>query len=324
VSRQLRPVCRDGPELRVDYNGYFTAARCCRIWNIQALLPEQVRGLAADARTVLFALGIVLYELITGHMPFTKETSAETMAAILREDPPELATVDPKIPAGLTRLVQHCLEKNPAERFQSARDLAFSLRALAPGTEGAEQPQLPIWSPEGRLMLYGESGVDLQVGSVDDETRKATTIANSGFPDQARFSPDGRWIPFNAFESGTVAGTEQCQVFVSAYPPRGAPRRIIDHGGVQPIWRADGRELYYLDPAGNLMAIPVVQTEPNFRVGAPQLLFKTGLKKVSREVEDYAVADHGKRFLLKLPADGETQAGFTIVLNWPALLTGVK
>ena len=228
------------------------------------------------------------------------------------------------------------------------------------GTEGAEQPQLPIWSPdgryllfaadnkikkielasgtidplwtdpsglarpEGRFIIYGESGVNLQVGSVDDETRKATTIANSGSPDQARFSPDGRWIAFNAVESGTVAGTEQCQVFVSAYPPRGAPQRITDHGGVQPIWREDGRELYYLDPAGNLMAIPVVQTEPNFGVGAPRLLFKTGLKKVSWEVEDYAVADNGKRFLVKLPTEGETQAGFTIVLNWPALLAGAK
>lgn len=172
--------------------------------------------------------------------------------------------------------------------------------------------------------IYGESGVNLQVGSVDDETRKATTIANSGSPDQARFSPDGRWIAFNAFESGTVAGTEQCQVFVSAYPPRGAPQRITDHGGVQPIWREDGRELYYLDPAGNLMAIPVVQTEPNFGVGAPRLLFKTGLKKVSGEVEDYAVAGNGKRFLVKLPTEGETQAGFPIVLNWPALLAGAK
>ena len=98
------------------------------------MAPEQVRGQAADQRTDLFALGVVLYELLGGHAPFRRETPAETMTAILREDAPELASVESKIPVGLARLVQHCLEKNPLERFQSARDLAFSLQALSQET----------------------------------------------------------------------------------------------------------------------------------------------------------------------------------------------
>jgi hypothetical protein len=149
-------------------------------------------------------------------------------------------------------------------------------------------------------------------------------VTKTGQPDQARFSPDGQWIAYNAFESDTIARADQCQIFVSAYPPRGEPQRITANGGVQPIWSEDGRELYYLDPAGNLMALPVAQIAPTFRAGPPRFLFKTGLKNVSWEVEDYAVADNGKRFLVKLPAEAETQAGFTIVLNWPALLRSAR
>ena len=95
------------------------------------MAPEQVRGKAVDGRADLFAFGAVLYEMLTGSCAFQRETPADTMTAILKEDPPELASVRSDLPPALDRIVRHCLEKNPAERFQSARDVAFALEALS-------------------------------------------------------------------------------------------------------------------------------------------------------------------------------------------------
>src|SRR5215470_613120 len=91
--------------------------------------PEQVRGNPADARTDIFAVGVVLYEMLTGKPAFRKATSAETMTAILNEDPPAISQVSPSVPPGLQRIVNRCLAKNPEQRFQHASDLAFALES---------------------------------------------------------------------------------------------------------------------------------------------------------------------------------------------------
>ena len=92
--------------------------------------PEQVRGRPADARSDIFSFGAILYEMLSGHRAFRGDSAADTMSAILKEDPPELTPANPSIPPGLERIVRHCLEKNPIERFRSAHDLAFGLEAL--------------------------------------------------------------------------------------------------------------------------------------------------------------------------------------------------
>ena len=93
--------------------------------------PEQVRGENADSRSDIFALGVILYEMVTGNQPFRKPTSAETMTAILNDDPPPLSQISANTPPGLQRVVHRCLEKNPDQRFHSAHDLAFALEALS-------------------------------------------------------------------------------------------------------------------------------------------------------------------------------------------------
>ena len=102
------------------------------------MAPEQVRGEAVDPRTDIFSFGAVLYEMLSGQRAFRRETSAETMTAVLKDDPPDLSTQSsdstrPVSPA-LERIGRRCLEKNPEQRFQSARDLSFALSALS-GTE---------------------------------------------------------------------------------------------------------------------------------------------------------------------------------------------
>lgn len=95
------------------------------------MAPEQVRGSAVDSRTDIFAFGAVLYEMISGQRAFRRDTAAETMTAILKEDPPEFSEMDHPVSPGLERIVRRCLEKQPEQRFQSAKDLAFALEALS-------------------------------------------------------------------------------------------------------------------------------------------------------------------------------------------------
>src|SRR5882724_961308 len=93
--------------------------------------PEQVRGKAADSRSDIFAFGAILYEMLSGKRAFHGDSSADTMSSILKEDPPDLAETNRNVSPALERIVRHCLEKNPTERFQSARDVAFNLEALS-------------------------------------------------------------------------------------------------------------------------------------------------------------------------------------------------
>src|ERR1022692_3046495 len=93
--------------------------------------PEQVRGTAVDARSDIFSFGAILYEMISGKRAFHRDTPADTMSAILKEDPPELNETNRNVSPALERIVQHCLEKNPEARFHSASDIAFDLEHLS-------------------------------------------------------------------------------------------------------------------------------------------------------------------------------------------------
>ena len=97
--------------------------------------PEQARGRPADARSDVFALGAVLYEMLAGKRPFAGATPADTLSAILREDPPPIETGSGAFPSTLDRVVRRCLEKEPSERFQTARDVGFALEALSQGSD---------------------------------------------------------------------------------------------------------------------------------------------------------------------------------------------
>ncbi len=100
--------------------------------------PEQVRGQNVDHRSDIFSLGCLLYEMVTGRRAFARVTAADTMTAILTEEPPDPSSIGASVSLPLSRTIAHCLEKNPEERVQSARDLAFELRAILADTGGAQ------------------------------------------------------------------------------------------------------------------------------------------------------------------------------------------
>jgi serine/threonine protein kinase len=182
------------------------------------MAPEQVRGKPADARTDIFALGTILYEMLSGQRAFEKDSSADTMAAILKEEPPELSGEGKKIPAAVERIVRHCLEKNPGERFQSARDMAFDLESLSGSTTSASaktaaaKPQFTKWMPAATvaalIVLIGAGSFfagRLSDGSAGVHVPKYTQI---NFEQEAvfraRFAPDGATVVYSAAPEGNV------------------------------------------------------------------------------------------------------------------------
>lgn len=174
--------------------------------------PEQVRGKPADARSDIFALGTVLYEMLSGQRAFQKDSSADTMAAILNEEPPELSRENNRIPLSAERIVQHCMEKNPAERFQSARDLAFNLQALSATSKSETISATPIalrrHTPLRVLATaFAAAGLVAAGAAVWFLTRSSTQVSNPtyhqltfdrGLVYAARFVPGSQTIIYSA------------------------------------------------------------------------------------------------------------------------------
>jgi len=109
----------------------FTTKPGLVMGTVAYMAPEQIRGQDTDGRADVFALGLILYEMLSGKLPFSGDSAVELMNAILTKDPPELTSMNGAIPPVLASIVQRCLEKNPEQRFQSASDLAFALQTLS-------------------------------------------------------------------------------------------------------------------------------------------------------------------------------------------------
>ncbi len=169
--------------------------------------PEQVKGRPADARSDIFAFGAILYEMLSGKRAFHTDSAGETMAAILKEDPPDLSVTNQNVSPGLERILRHCLEKNPERRFQSASDIAFALEALSAfpttsgtarglrrATAGAPGPR-PLLRPDWPLLAAGLlAGSWVALGGTPAPPTYQRLTYRRGFVSNARFAPDGQTI----------------------------------------------------------------------------------------------------------------------------------
>jgi Tol biopolymer transport system component len=172
------------------------------------------------------------------------------------------------------------------------------------------------WSPDGRYLLYTAtpeapgSRADLWLLSLPDG--KASPLVQTEFDEMAgAFSPDGRWLAYASNESGRF------EIYVRPFPEPGGKWEISTTGGVEPRWRRDGRELFYVTPDGRLMAAEV-RTGAAFEAGTPKALFVTSLKNAAGS--RYDVTPDGQRFLVNRPVADESAPPITLVQNWPALL----
>ena len=184
------------------------------------MAPEQIRAAPADHRSDIFAFGLVFYEMLTGRPAFRADSAIETMSAILKADPPRMADHAANLPPDLERIVLHCLEKNPEERFQSIHDIAFHLETTS-GTSTARA--LP--APASRLRLVKQLAVGaalLGAGALIGFNVKpevpATTLPafeavtfRRGTASPARFAPDGRTVIYSATWDGTPQSVYSAQ-----------------------------------------------------------------------------------------------------------------
>ncbi len=177
------------------------------------MAPEQVKGQAADHRSDIFAFGAILYEMLSGKRAFKRDSSVETLSAILKEDPPELEELVPNLTPGLERVVRHCLEKSPAQRFQSASDIAFDLETISSHSGSgsrlravAEQSRFR-WAKAAAvavvaLVVVGAYllGRGQSEPALSPRFRQLTFQRGSIFG--AKFAPDGQSILYSAAWNG--------------------------------------------------------------------------------------------------------------------------
>jgi Tol biopolymer transport system component len=173
--------------------------------------PEQVQGKPADARSDIFSFGAVLYEMLAGRRAFQGDTAADTMHAILREDPHDLDEAAKGLPPALGRIVAHCLEKSPDQRFQSARDIAFHLESVSTLSSGARSGAVPPVRSANRrrvatyVALVGAgalagalvAGAFWKAPPTESPTYRRVTF-DRGVVTAARFAPDGQTIVYSA------------------------------------------------------------------------------------------------------------------------------
>jgi Tol biopolymer transport system component/tRNA A-37 threonylcarbamoyl transferase component Bud32 len=173
--------------------------------------PEQVRGAELDTRSDVFSFGTVLYEMLTTERPFQRDSAAETMTAIVREEPPDLLDPSKSIPPSVARIVTRCLAKRPAERFQSSRDLAFALRSASDGESARSTAVVAASMPARRrwiapalagailaavataaVLLFGRSRTAAPMRTFQLPIERS----RFGFDDPATISPDGSKLAY--------------------------------------------------------------------------------------------------------------------------------
>jgi eukaryotic-like serine/threonine-protein kinase len=305
--------------------------------------PEQVRGLDVDHRSDIFAFGAIFFEMLSGKRAFSRDTTAETMTAILKEEPPELTELNRNISPALERITRHCLEKNPEQRFQSARDLAFDLDALShfsgssaklvakpTALQRLRRFQLPVTV----LLVAIGAGLGYILGHQAKSSSEITyhqLTFRKGTVLSARFAPDNRTIIYSAAWGGSppeLFSTRQdsiesrpvglSQVDLLGISSQGEmavslkPGRTPLTGGTAPREMLENVEWSDWSPDGsNLLVVRTVDNVNRIEYPAGKVIYKTtpptwiSHPRISRDGKRIAFCQH--------PTRGDDRGSITII-----------
>jgi Tol biopolymer transport system component len=204
--------------------------------------------------------------------------------------------------------------------FGSNEDIAWGLSQKNADGSGAEQHVLEPttgrvtfwdWSHDGKYRLVGKDEELFYLSGEGPELKPVLPTRSTAH--NAQFSPDGQWIAYSSNDTGNW------EVYVSPFPAAGSKWLVSRGGGVEPRWRRDGKELYYLSPEGKMMAV-AVKAGAKFESGTPVMLFQARLHQAisAMDVCSYDVTADGKRFLINTKVDAPSAAPLTFILNWDA------
>jgi len=271
--------------------------------------PEQVRGEPADARSDIFAFGAVLYEMLCGNRAFHRDTAAETMTAILRDDPPEISVTGHQIPPALERIVRRCLEKDAEQRFQSAKDLSFALSALSGSDSNLASRVAPapskirpwVWAIAGLAAILAATATWLAMRHSAASGTLQFAIPVSGEVSHMALSTDGTMLAL-------VSPDETSGIPMIFIQRVGSPdaRALPGTGGASyPFWSPDNAYVGFF-ANGKLQKIAIAG-------GPPQVLTKVWAARGGswgrRNVIIYS-PDSGS-FIWRINADGSGAAPIT-------------
>lgn len=228
------------------------------VGTFQYMSPEQVEGKEADARSDIFALGAVLYEMVTGKRAFEGKTAASAMAAVLEREPQPISTLQPTAPPALDRLIRTCLAKDPDERWQTAHDLKLQLRQIA---EGSSQGAISLpgrsrrrssslaWAVAAVLGLITLAAL-IMAYRANQQPHPLVRLSITP-PDKTQFnlsgdtsgpamiSPDGRYVVFSATAGGHAPLYLRALDSITAQPLAGT------EGAMFPFWSPDSRSIAF-------------------------------------------------------------------------------
>lgn len=278
------------------------------------MAPEQVRGLAVDSRADLFSLGIVLFEMLSGQRAFARGTAPETMTAILNDDAPELTSGSRPVPPALDRIVRHCLEKNPAERFQTARDVAFALDALSGSAASGASIPPALAGPRRSRERAAWAAATLSLAAIaawlafsrpaaesgPSEAYRATLLLadgaslSTGTPPGLRFalSPDGQKLAFIAERAGGGRA-----LGIQTLSERSAIMIERSADAMGPFWSPDSRTVAFFQNR-QLMKVDAAGSRPSVIASVH------GNGAWSQDGQMILVADEQDGVRVVSPADG--------------------
>lgn len=260
LAKVVEPVTEDAVTLTSPSGGAVSVDGEV-VGTLSYMAPEQLRGLKVDGRTDIFALGSVLYEMLSGKRPFAGATPADTLSAILHGEPPSLEGTVREIPSALGLIVSRCLEKRPEDRFDTAHDVAIALRSISgdqPPASRSGERRLPTRRPWLRHVILATAAALLVLAAVGislkwprTSTKTASEEGKWGPPRQLTsapgwegdpaFSPDGTLVAYCSNASGSA------QIWV-VDPDGGEPLRLTDDPAEKskPAWYPDGRAVAFV------------------------------------------------------------------------------